>query len=102
VGEGPGRCTVEPLTSGGARSWLASRSGNGELFTTGKSRITNRSHDPGETSYEDLRTANMTAQPMSTKTKKHKQRYGTYMAESETAAMLSQVTKALYDVCVFC
>ena len=63
----------------------ACTSGDDELLTTGKSRTTHRSRDPGATPTEDT----------STHTKKRKQRYGTYMAESETAAMLSQVITAL-------
>ena len=37
----------------------------------------------------------MSAQPKSTQTKKRKQRYETYMAETETVAMLSQIITAL-------
>jgi hypothetical protein len=95
VGERPFGRTVEPLTSGGTREWLASRSGDDELLTTGKTQTTNRSRDPGVTSSEDLSTANVSAQPKSSLTKKRKRRYGTYIAESETAAMLSQVITAL-------
>jgi hypothetical protein len=86
---------VEPLASGGTLEWLASRSGGDELLTTGKSRTINRSRDPEVTSSEDLSMANVSAQPKSTHTKKRKQRYGTYIAESETAAMLSQEITAL-------
>ena len=95
VGEGPGGRTVEPLTSGGTRGMRASRSGDDELLTTGKSRTTNLSRDPGVTPSEDISTENGTAQPQSTHTKKRKQRFGTYMAESETATMLSQLITAL-------
>ena len=95
VGKEPGGRTVEPLTSGGLWGRRASTSGDDELLTTGKSRHTNRSRDPGATPTEDTSTANESAQPRSTHTKKRKRRYGTYMAESETAAMLSQVITAL-------
>jgi hypothetical protein len=95
VGEGPGGRTVEPLTSRGTRGRRASRSGDNELLTIGKSRATNHSCDPEVTPSEDISTVNGSAQPQSTHTKKRKQRYGTYIAESETAAMLSQVITAL-------
>ena len=65
VGEGLGGRTVEPLISGGPRGWLASRSGDDELLTTGKSRTTNRSRDPGFTPSEDTSTADGSAQPKS-------------------------------------
>jgi hypothetical protein len=83
---------VEQLSSGGTRGRPSSRSGDDELLTTGKSRTTNRSRDPGVTPSEDISTANGS---QSTHTKKWKRRYETYMAEPETATMLSQVIKAL-------
>ena len=89
----PGGRTGQPLTSGGTRGRRASRSGDDELLTTGKSRTTNRSRDPGVTPSEDISMANGSAQPKSTHAKKRKRRYGTYIAESETAAMLSQVNQ---------
>jgi hypothetical protein len=86
----------------GTREWLANRSGNDELLTTGKYRITNRSRDPGLTSFEDFSTANVSAQPNSTHTKKWKRRYETYIAESETAATtgsLNQLRGFIYSTC---
>jgi hypothetical protein len=63
AGEGPGRRTLEPLSSGGTRGRPASRSDDDELLTTGKSRTTNRPRDPGVTPSEDISTANGSAQP---------------------------------------
>ena len=95
MGEGPGGRTVEPLSSGGTRGRTACVGNVDELLTTGKSRTTNRPRDPRVTLSEDTSTADGSAQPQSTHIKKRKQRYGTYMAESETASMLSQVITAL-------
>ena len=56
VGEDPGGRTGEPLTSEGSRGRRACTSGDDELLTTGKSRTTNRSRDPGVTPAEDTST----------------------------------------------
>jgi Reverse transcriptase (RNA-dependent DNA polymerase) len=88
------RNSVEKHTVG-TREWLASRNGDDELLITGKSQITKLSRNPEVTSSEDLSSANMSAQPNSTHTMMRKQRYETYIADSETAAMLSQVLTVL-------
>jgi hypothetical protein len=95
VGEGPGGRTVEPLSSGGTRGRTACIGNVDELLPTGKFRTTNRSRDPRVTLSEDTSTADGSTQPQSTHTKKRKRRYGTYMAESKTASMPSQVITAL-------
>ena len=70
VGEGPGGRTVEPLSSGGTRGRPASIGDVDELLTTGKSLTTNRPRDPRVTLPEDTSTADGSAQPQSTHTKK--------------------------------
>ena len=70
VGEEPGGCTVEPLSSGGTRGRTACVGNVDELLTTGKSRTTNRPRDPRVTLSEDTSTADGSAQPQSTHTKK--------------------------------
>ena len=70
MGEDPGGRTGEPLKSGGSRGRQACTSGDDELLTTGKSRTTHRSRDPGATPTEAPSTANGSAQPRSTHTKK--------------------------------
>jgi hypothetical protein len=77
VGEGPGRRTVEPLSSGRARGRPASIGDVDELLTTGKSRTTNRPCDPRVTLSEDTSTADGSAQPQSTHIKKRKRWYET-------------------------
>ena len=70
VGEGPGGRIMEPFSSGGTRGRPASIGDVDELLTTGKSRTTNRSPDPRVTLSEDTSTADGSAQPQSTHTKK--------------------------------
>ena len=70
VGEEPGERTVEPLSSGGTRGRPACIGDVDELLTTGKSRTTNRPRDPRVTLSEDTSTADGSAQPQSTHTKK--------------------------------
>jgi hypothetical protein len=70
VVEEPGGRTVEPLSSGGMRGRPAIRSGDDKLLTTGKSRTTNWSRDPGVTPSEDISKAYGSAQPQSIHTKK--------------------------------
>ena len=70
VREGSGGRTMEPLSSGGTRGWLASIGDVDELLTTGKSLTTNRPRDPRVTLSEDTSTADGSAQPQSTHTKK--------------------------------
>ena len=76
VGEGPGGRTVEPLSSGGTRGRTAGVGNVDELLTTGKTRTTNRPRDPGVTLSEDTSTADGSAQPQSTHTKKVWKRHG--------------------------
>ena len=70
MGKGPGGRTVEPLSSGGTRGRPASIGDVDELLTTGKSLTTNRPRDPRVTLPEDTSTADGSAQPQSTHTKK--------------------------------
>ena len=70
VREGPGGRTVEPLSSGGTRRRPASIGDVDELLTTGKSLTTNQPRDPRVTLAEDTSTADGSAQPQSTHTKK--------------------------------
>ena len=70
VREEPGGHTVEPLSSGGTRGRPASIGDVDELLTTGKSLTTNRPRDPRVTLPEDTSTADGSAQPQSTHTKK--------------------------------
>ena len=70
VGEGPGGRTVKPLSSGRTRGRTAGVGNVDELLTTGKSRTTNRPRDPKVTLSEDTSTADGSAQPQSTHTKK--------------------------------